>query len=309
VNHKPAYIIILNWNGLKDTMDCVESCRELLFPEFKIVVVDNGSTDGSETILRAELKDVTVVQTGANLGFAGGNNVGIRYALGEGAEYIWLLNNDTVVDSDALSALIDVAASDDSIGVLGSKTFFYDNPDRLNTAGGSINWKTGQPSLIGYGEKDDGRFDKIREVDTVSGCSLFIKREVIEDIGLMDERFFLYFEETDWVVRAHRAGYKVVYVPGSKIWHKVSAAVGGHESPLMKYYMTRNNLLFMKNNADEKTYRHFLLNYLLNLMPRELMRMLFKNKNKRVLKAKAMLLGLLHYFSGRFGQFSVSSEG
>lgn len=303
MNCKPAYIIILNWNGWQDTVECVKSCCGLSYTNFKILVVDNGSTDNSEAILRAELKGVSVLQTGANLGFAGGNNAGIRYALEDGAEYVWLLNNDTVVDCNALSALVEVAASDESIGVLGSKILFYDIPDHLNTAGGSINWKTGQPSLIGFREKDDCRFDEIREVDTVSGCSLFIKRKVIENIGLMDERFFLYFEETDWVVRARNRGYRIVFVPHSKIWHKVSVAVGGHESPSMKYYMTRNNLLFMKKNVDAKKYRYFLANYLLNLMPREIMRMALKTKDNRILKVKAILMGLAHYFSGRFGRY------
>ncbi len=306
---KSCWVIILNWNGWQDTVECVRSCLDLTSSDFQILVVDNGSTDNSEAMLRSRLAGldrVSILQTGGNLGFAGGNNVGIRHALSQGADYLWLLNNDTVVDRAALSALVDAAAADHAIGILGSKICFYDRPDHLNTAGGSINWKTGQPSLIGYGEKDDGRFDRLREVDTVSGCSLFIKREVVEKIGLMDERFFLYFEESDWVVRAGKAGYKVVYAPGSKVLHKVSASTGGHESPDMKYYMTRNNMLFMKKNTDDKSYRLFLLNYLFNLMPREFLRMGLKNKKQRVLKMKAIVLGLIHYFQGRFGRFSVS---
>ncbi len=123
-----VYIILLNWNGWKDTVECVESCRKLSYPDVRIVIVDNGSTDGSETRLRERFPDLELIQTGANLGFAGGNNVGIRYALEKGAEYVWLLNNDTIADAEALSALVQAAEDDQTVGMVGSKIVYHDDP-------------------------------------------------------------------------------------------------------------------------------------------------------------------------------------
>jgi len=198
MKRESCFIIILNWNGWSDTAECVESCLCLQGDAFRIVIVDNSSTDGSCEILQLRFPGITIIRNSENLGFAGGNNVGIRYALENGAEYIWLLNNDTTVAPDALSHLLSAAAEMKQGGIFGGKILFSDTPGIINSAGGRINRITGQPSLTGYGERDDGRFDETREVETVSGCSFFIRSETVRNTGLMDERFFLYFEETDW---------------------------------------------------------------------------------------------------------------
>lgn len=299
-----VYIIILNWNGWKDTVECVQSCLKLTYADVTIQIVDNASSDGSEAILREHFPDVEILQAGKNLGYAGGNNIGIRHALANGAEYIWLLNNDTVVDPAALEAMLRVAEEDPSAGMVGPKILLYSRPEYLNCIGSTINRMTGQPQLVGLGEKDDGRFDDLREMDTLSGCSLLVRKEVVEKIGLLDESFFLFYEETDWILRAKLAGYKMLYAPGAKVWHKVSASVGGHQSPLMLYYMTRNNPLLMRKNSRALAYSLYLVLYIFLIIPKKIINVLLFNKEKRSEKAMAILKGLCHYFSGRFGAYN-----
>lgn len=299
-----VHILILNYNGWKDTIECVDSCLKLRYCNAKIIIVDNDSSDGSEAILREAFPDVELIQTGGNLGYAGGNNVGIRHALANGADYVWLLNNDTKVDPAALDEMLEVAQDDGTVGMVGPKILLYSRPDHLNCVGSTINLLTGQPSLIGLGEKDDGRFDDIREMDTLSGCSLLVRRELIDSVGLLDDRFFLFYEETDWILRAKRAGYRMLYAPKARIWHKVSASVGGHQSPLMLYYMIRNNPLLMRKNVGVIAFAVFLLTYLCLVIPKKIINVLIFNKVKRYQKLKAILKGLSHYFCGRFGACS-----
>lgn len=248
-----VHIILLNWNGWRDTVECVDSCRSLAYPNFRIVIVDNGSTDSSEVILRERFPSIEVIQTGANLGFAGGNNVGILHALQNGADYVWLLNNDTVVEPGTLSALVRVANEHSRIGMVGSKIFYNDNPSILWYAGAVLD--PCRPHLLhhrGLREVDRGQYDEICETGYVTGCSLLASRGMIEEIGLLEEELFLYFEDSDWNVRAKSAGWKIMYAPESLVYHKISASIGGADSPQMLYYTARNLLYFVKRNYPDK---------------------------------------------------------
>lgn len=298
-----VHIVILNWNGWKDTIECVESCLQLRYPDFRILIVDNASSDGSEAMLREHLPHVDIVQSGSNLGYAGGNNIGIRYALAQGAEYVWLLNNDTRVDAAALEEMVQVTKVDPTVGMVGPKILLYSRPGHLNCIGSTINLTTGQPSLIALGEEDDGRFDDVREMDTLSGCSLLVRRDVMDAVGLMDERFFLFYEETDWILRAKRAGFKMMYVPKARIWHKVSASVGGHQSPLMLYYMMRNNPLLMRNNVGASAFARFLVIFICLVVPKKIVNVLVFNRQQRYQKVRAIVKGVSHYFRGQFGVY------
>lgn len=236
-------IVILNWNNWPDTLDCVASCRRLSWPNLRIAIVDNGSGDGSEGILRERCPDATIIQTGSNLGFAGGSNVGIRHALETGADYVWLLNNDAVADPEALSELVAALQADPAAAASGSKIYYHDDPQRIWSAGGI--WSRGRLRLRQRGayQLDRGQFDTVRTVGSVSGCSMLLRASVIEGIGPLDERYFLYWEDTDWCARAQRNGYRVLFVPGSRVWHKVSATVAPR-SRRQYYYNTRNGLRF-----------------------------------------------------------------
>jgi GT2 family glycosyltransferase len=240
-------VVVLNWNGWQDTVTCVASCRTLTWPNFRIVIVDNGSTDGSEAILRTECPDADIIQTGANLGFAGGNNIAVHRAMEHGYDYVWLLNNDTVVDPQALTMLVEALERDPSAGIAGSKIYYLDDPQRIWFAGGA--WSRGRLRLRQRGAHhlDMGQFDIPGPTGSVSGCSMLVSRRVIEKIGPMDERYFLYWEDTDWCARAGKQDFRVLFVPASRVWHKVSATVAPR-SELQSYYNTRSALIFCRQH-------------------------------------------------------------
>jgi hypothetical protein len=240
-------VIILNWNGWQDTLACVESCHRLDWPNFNIVVVDNASTDGSEELLRQNLADVVIIQSGANLGFAGGNNVGIRHALECKADYVWLLNNDAVADPQALTALVECMEKHRDVAIAGSKIFYHAEPRKIWSAGGL--WEKGRLHLRqrGANQVDQGQFEELCEIDSVSGCSMLVRSTFIEKIGLMDEEYFLYWEDSEWCARFRSRGYKVLFVPSSKVWHKVSVSTR-QSSFSQYYYYTRNGFSFLWEN-------------------------------------------------------------
>jgi GT2 family glycosyltransferase len=293
-----VYIIILNWNGWQDTIKCIESCLKLAYPRYRILIVDNDSTDGSMEKLHLRFPDIDILQTGSNLGFAGGNNVGIRHAIEQGADYVWLLNNDTIVDPSALVELVNVAKERDSVGIVGSKIYFYSQPDVIWFAGGLIRKLRGTSIHRGHREKDEGQYNKISEVDYITGCSLLIKREVVAKVGLMDERFFLLFEEVDWNQRVKEQGYGILYVPFSKVWHKVSMSIGA-DSPAYFYYLIRNSLLF--------TLKHKPI-YIPTVTLGKLMDISYLLFHKRFAVARGALMGLFDFYRFHFGQLGNRSQ-
>ncbi len=238
-------IIVLNWNGRADTLACLQTLTRLNDRAFHIIVVDNGSTDGSPDAIRSAFPEVEVVETGDNLGYAGGNNRGLRVALDRGFPYILLLNNDTLVAPDLLTRLREAIEEDPTVGVAGPTIYYADRPQVIWTAGGAIDWQRGETRMVGLDEIDRGQFGTVpREVDFVSGCAMLLRREVPERVGLLDERFFLYYEEVEWCVRARRAGFRIVHVPQARVWHRIRPQTQA-ESPTVHYYMTRNRLLFL----------------------------------------------------------------
>ena len=242
--------VLLNWNGWKDTLACLASLEGLDYPNYEVVVVDNGSTDGSEDKVREVYPSMPVLQTGQNLGFAGGNNIGIKYALQRGADYVWLLNNDTVVDATALTTLVEEALQSRDMGMVGSKIYYHDYPDIIWFAGGTINMTTGRTEHILSLKRDSARvIERPRDVDYLTACSMLVSRITIEQIGLLDTRFFLYYEETDWAVRARQNGWRVRYQPQSKVWHKVSRS-SGLNSPTMVYHFARSSMIFARKHIS-----------------------------------------------------------
>lgn len=239
-------IIVLNWNGLNDTLDCLESLEQLDYQNYKVVVVDNGSVDGSVPVIRERFPGVAIIENGENLGYAGGNNVGLRHALRQEADYALLLNNDTEAAPDFLWRLLEVTQADLQVGVTGPVIYYYDQPEVIWSAGGVIDWRRGDARMVGLNERDVGQFgNEPREVDFVSGCAMLVRRAALEQVGLLDERFFAYHEEVEWCVRMRQARFKIVHVPRARLWHKITPEHRA-ASPLVHYYMTRNRLLFLK---------------------------------------------------------------
>jgi len=192
---------------------------------------------------------VEVIENKRNLGFPGGNNVGIRAALSRGAEFVVLLNNDTLVDKEFARELIFVARRDGKIGMVTSKILFFDRPERIWFAGGDFSRWTGRSRHAGFDEVDRGQYDQVEDIGRPCGCSLLVTRAFLEDVGLLDESLFLYGEEIDWVLRAGRKGYRCVLAPRSKVWHKWASATGGARSGTYLYYSVRNMMRVLNTHA------------------------------------------------------------
>lgn len=247
------HIILLNYNGYKDTIDCIKSLQSIDYPNYKIVIVDNNSTDESEeNIINFinKMDNTHFIQTGKNLGFSGGNNVGIKYALENNADYICLLNNDTTVEPDFLTILTNQMEQDKSIGIAAGKIMYYSKPDVIWSAGGFIDERKCLGYHYGINQKDSEEFNNTKKVSFLTGCLQLIRADVLKNIGLYDEEYFLYMEDVDFCYRARLNGYKLEYIPESKIYHKVSASTGGEQSPMVLYYMTRNVMLFNKKYEE-----------------------------------------------------------
>lgn len=247
---KPSIaIVILNWNGKDDTLACLKSVEKIDYPNFKVIVADNGSNDGSVVAIRRDYPDVQVIENHANLGFAAGNNSAIVRTLESGAEFIFLLNNDTVVDTDILSAFVKAAGKMPNAGVFGAKIYYYGNKETLWYAGGYWDAQTLSFGEYGAGELDRAQFDTLTETEWVIGCAMFIRANVFRTIGLLEPMFFLNNEEIDFCSRAKRAEFSCVYVPDAHVWHKISVSFGGEDSPLKEYFSARNRLLWAQRNA------------------------------------------------------------
>lgn len=263
-----VFIVVLNWNRAADTIECVRSLRGLAYSNVEVLVVDNASVDGSVTALGAAFPDLTVVRNAKNLGYSEGNNVGIRYALSRKADYVLLLNNDTVVDKDLLHELVRVATTFSNAGLVGPKIYDYREPTKVWFAGASIDWSSGDSPHLGLGEYDAGQFNRVTEVDRLTGCAMMVSREVFERVGLFDPRYFLYYEDVDLCVRAAKAGYKSYCVQTAKVWHKESSSTSAnHGSDLHAYYHLRNRLLFLHTHfhvdeAEGRNHRQFFRKYL-----------------------------------------------
>ncbi|HOP79400.1 MAG TPA: glycosyltransferase family 2 protein [Armatimonadota bacterium] len=244
-------VIVLTWNGKEDTLECLKSLRQVTYPNFWTVVVDNGSTDGTGDAVRASYPEVELIETGENLGFAAGNNVGIEHALRNGADAVLLLNNDTAVDPEFLSLLVQSLYRSDDIAAVSPLIYYYDLPDVIWAAGGKIDRKTGISYQLHIDERDTGQLTEEFDVDYGVGAALLIRREALETIGLLDPRTFLYYEESDWCFRAKEAGLRTVIVPSSKIWHKVSRSISPGSNTQL-YYFCRNRLYFLKKHGIGK---------------------------------------------------------
>ncbi len=253
-------IIILNWNGKEDTLECLKSLYQINYPNYKIILVDNGSTDDSVEVFKEKYPEIELIQNNKNLGFAEGNNIAIRYALEIlKPDYILLLNNDTVVDPDFLDELVQTAETDPNIGVLGPTIYDYNPPRGLQSTGSKILWNHGDAINLTY--EADVKAGTPKEVDAVTGCALLAKSEVFKKIGGLNKNYFAYFEEIEWCVRARKAMYKIVYVPQGKIWHK-GGATSSKITGFAVYHHTRNRFWFMKQHASGKQYLIFLVYFL-----------------------------------------------
>lgn len=228
-------IVVLNWNRREDSAECLESLRALAYPDYKVLLVDNGSTDGSVGFLRERFDEVTVIENERNLGFAEGNNVGIRRALEMNAEFVLLLNNDTTVEADLLTKLVAAARADETIGIIGPQINNYYRRDRISFAGGRLTMLWGWSWHIGNHTKDRGQFTGLIDQDYQTGAAMMLSRKLLTDVGMFDADYVSYCEDSDLSLRARAAGYRVVCCRDALVYHKISRSTGGGLTPHKAY--------------------------------------------------------------------------
>ena len=234
-------IVVLNWNGWKDTQMCLSSLRQLGYQNYEVIVVDNGSSDDSVARIASDFSEVTIVKTGANRGFAGGCNLGICRALSHSTDFIWLLNNDTTVHHDALQHLVEKANGDGRIGAVGSAIYLAHNPQELQAwGGGYVNFWLGRSRHWLKPVRDDA-------VEFITGASMLVSREALGSVGFLDEQFFMYWEDADFCFRLRDAKWKLAVAGDSKIWHKGSASVGKNSVSLDTYFNASAARFFRKH--------------------------------------------------------------
>jgi GT2 family glycosyltransferase len=247
--HPFVYVVVLNWNGSAVTRECLDSLLAMDYPNFKVAVVDNASTDGSPEDVAASYPQVELIRLSENIFYAGGNNVGLDRALEAGAEAVLLVNNDTVADKGLLKQLVRGLQHNPRAAVVGPKIFYFDAPETIWSAGGKVIVPLGFVHHIGIRKPDSGRYSSEREVDYLTGCCLLMRSEAIRAVGSLDTSYVIYSEDVDWCLRARRAGWKSVFVPGAHLWHKVSHSSGGGLTPFKAYYKMRSNVLIFRRFA------------------------------------------------------------
>lgn len=246
-----VFIIILNWDGLKDTLECLRSVFEMDYHNFEVIVVDNGSTDNSVEVIRKTYPQVISIENKKNLGYAGGNDVGMRYAIEQGADYVWLLNNDAVVEVDTLSKLIKTSEKRPETGLISPVVYYYEAPERIQFCGSYADLDILKIVYPVDKNLQIGRDFTNGENVCLVGTALLIEKEVIDRIGYLDENFFAYFEDTEYSLRAIKAGFRNLVEINAKVFHKNQlpdkhrARKGLHYYYLMarnEYYMWEKNL-------------------------------------------------------------------
>jgi|SRR3989338_609345 len=255
-----VFIILVNWNGIDDTEECLESIKPVNYRNYEVVLVDNGSKDNQAEVIKQKYPSIHVLKNKTNTGFVVANNQGIEFARENNADYYLLLNNDTVVDPDFLNILIDYAEKNHDTGILSPKILYYKS-NKIWSMGGKISYLTGISIMIGKG-KNSSLFNKVISPDFLTGCAMLIKKEVIEKIGLLDPIYFAYYEDVDYCYRAREKGFRLKTIPKSEVAHKKSASSGitGSDKicPLQAYYWGRNSLIFAYKNLSFFRRKYFI---------------------------------------------------
>lgn len=287
-------IVTVNYKGVEDTIECVHSLQSIDYPNFEVIVVDNGSQDGSVRKLVKIKNLITLISLPENTGYTGGNNAGIQCALDKSCEYILLLNNDTTVNKNFLSILVDTLQKDKDIGLVGPKIYYSDKENILVSEGGEINLKKGPFLNINQNQTDKKLFTEPVDREYISGCCMLVKKEVFQKIGLLDQKYFCYVEDIDFCVRCRKSGFKTVYEPRSIIHHKTSRATGGEINPVKEFYKSRNAIYFGKKYYLTPFNVRYWACLLKNRFNDSKAAILNKNISIPIQIMKGLLLGVIH---------------
>jgi GT2 family glycosyltransferase len=294
---KRVSIISINYNQTRVTCELLQSLRKLTYQDVEVIVVDNYSPDDPSQTITTLFPEVKYIRSEINLGFAGGNNLGIKHSTGD---YIMFLNNDTEVDPSFLEPLVELFETNPDAGLASSKILYFNSGGVIQYAGSTcINPFTGRNKRIGFMEKDHGQYNSIRETDLGHGAAMMVPRKVIDKIGVMPEFFFLYYEEVDWCESIKRAGYKIYFVPQSQVYHKESMSVGKN-STLRTYYLTRNRLLFMRRNTTGYVKLFWIIFFVMVSLPKNTLQFIVKREiNHGKAFWKALFWNVTHLSNGR----------
>jgi GT2 family glycosyltransferase len=287
-------IITLNWNTTDVTCEFLRSIREQnKYPHIEVIVVDNASREDPTAAFLAVYPDAIVIRNEANLGFSAGNNAGIRAAKGE---YLFIVNNDTEFTPGLLEGLLEIFRTYPDAGMASPKFHYFFEKGTIEYAGyEQVNILTGRNGMIGCREKDEGQYDEVRPTHYVHGGGMMVPRRVVDEVGLMPELFFLYYEELDWSEQIKRKGYSIYYQPASLIYHKESMTTG-RSSPLKTFYLTRNRILFMRRNVAWPAFLVFAAYFLFFTMPKNTLSYLVRGQSAHL---KSFWKGVLWQFNSK----------
>lgn len=249
MNEPKVFIIILNYNSINDTIGCIKSLKNIDYSNYEIVVVDNSETIEYYNLLKDKFNEYKIIRANENLGYANGNNIGIKYALDNGADYICVLNNDVVVQRDFLSKIVKVLDENQDVGIAGPCICEYNDRSKVQCAGANISLYTGLTKRIGKGTLYDSNNKEATVVDFLGGACFICKREIFDKIGLIPENYFLFFEETEFCIKAQKLGYKLLCIYESKVYHKGSSTISKFGG-LSYYFLNRNRVVFIKRNSN-----------------------------------------------------------
>jgi len=289
--------VILNTNRREDTLACLQSLRDTAYQNLTVLVLDNSSTDGSVEAISECFPEVKIIRLEQNLGYAGNNNVGIQAALELMADWVLVLNEDTVLDAQCLALLVEAGESDPEIGIVGPLVYHYDEPQVIQSAGGLMD-RRWQLTQLGMNEADQGQFRGLRPVHFISGCAIMVRRQAIEQNGGLDERFFYYWEETDWCLRILKSGWKIVNVSQAKLWHK-GVQRNYQPSPNVTYYWARNWILLLEKHKAPLPARLFVWSYLARTLISWTVRPKWRSKRAH---RDALWQGIRDYLRKQWGQ-------
>ncbi len=289
-------VILVNYNGGKFLPECLETLFAGDYPQMSVMLADNGSTDGSLEWVQQHFPSVATLALGSNRGFTGGCNAGIAWCLENRCDYILLLNNDTAVAPDFLSRLMEHAGPG---RLLAPKIYFYDNRTVINNHLGTYDFRRGVHQDWYFGQTDTEASRRVQDVSMANGCALLFPAGLVAEIGLLDETFFLYAEDIDYIARAVEAGFQVLFVPDAVVYHRESASSGGSGSPLTVYYTTRNRLYLMFKHQKSRLILGFFLVYFIGTRLIVAARYLARGQTPQL---RALLAGISDYCRGHLGQ-------
>jgi GT2 family glycosyltransferase len=286
-------VILVNYNGLEDTVECLASLRAITYPNFSVIVIDNGSSVNPIPMLSAEFPEVRFVRSEKNLGFTGGNNLGLANALEGDPKYVLFLNNDTVSSPNLLSSLVEFMEGNPDVGIAGPLTFYYDAPEIVYFWGGNLDRNTGRITFIGRGKPLPESSGDVVYCNFIEGAAIFIRADLIRTTGGFNDDYFLTSEESELCIKVADMGYRLAVLTSCPIFHKVSSSMG-EGSELMSYFVYRNRLHFIKNNVFDFKFKDFVT--IISIYLRTFASMVVKEHN--IPAARGLLIGVYDFFRG-----------